>query len=288
MTRPALLGLLALAACQAPLDPIEPSDLVFSLSGHLDASADTQWVRVEAFGRTVNPHERPLAAEVELVAADGRRERLTQAVRALATGPAHLFWTTMPVEPGRTYRLVARAPDGAEARTDVAIPSLDHVTVALLDGFLSCPTVVRVEGAARLVDAWVRYELRGAGRVGERYEFDKRPSLAVRPDGTRDASVYFGDDAARMEIPGLPLAYPVATEIGVAIGTADWPDVAGLDVEEALAEVSLGHVEGGVGFVGGTVTRAFPFVPGFGRIPPFEGSGIEPEPCVSGPRVGAE
>ncbi len=288
MTRPVVLGLLTLAACQAPLDPIAPSDLVFSLSGYLDASADTQWVRVEPFGRTVDPADRPLAAEVELVAPDGRRERLTQVVRRLVTGPAHLFWTTAPVEPGRTYRLVARDPGGAEARTDVAIPSLDDVTVALLDGFLSCPTLIQVEGAARLVDAWARYELRGAGRVGERYEFDKRPSLAHRADGTRDASVYFGDDAARMEIPGLPLEYPVVTEIGVAIGTADWPDVAGLGVEEALAEVSLGSVEGGVGFVGGVVTRVFPFVPGFGRIPPYEGSGIEPEPCVSGPRVGAE
>ena len=285
--RAALLGLaVALVACEAALDPVAPSDLAFSLSGYLDASADTQWVRVEPFGRTTGPVVGPLAAEVTLTSPDGVARRMTQVVRSLATGPAHLFWTTAAVDPGRTYRLTARAASGEEARTDVAIPSLDGVTFQLLHGPLLCPTSVKVTGAVSLVDVEAVYELQGPGRQGERYRFDKLPSVQQDADGTLDAFVYFGDDARVMEIPGLPGEYPVAREIVVALGTEDWPDLGGVDVEDALVDISLGYVEGGVGFVGGTVTRRFDFFPGFGVIPPFEGSGIDPEPCLSGRREG--
>ena len=47
MRRALPLIALVLAACEVPLDPIAESDLSFALSGYLDASADTQWVRVE-------------------------------------------------------------------------------------------------------------------------------------------------------------------------------------------------------------------------------------------------
>ena len=283
MKRWALVGTLALAACEAPLDPIAPSGLHFSLSGYLDASSDTQWVRVEPLAPTADPTTGPIDAEVALVLPDGDRQRMAQEVRIFPTGPAHLFWTTAPVEPGRTYRVVARATDGSEARTDVAIPDDADVTLTLVDGLVNCPTAVLVGGAVTLVDVEARYELRGEGRVGQRFRFDKAASVRRGIAGTLDAFVYFGDDALAMRIPGLPGEYPVLPEIVVALGTDDWPDTAGLSLEDALGEVSLGRVEGGVGFVGGTVTKTLPFVPGFGVIPPFEGSGIDPEPCYSDP-----
>ena len=47
----------------------------------------------------------------------------------------------------------------------------------------------------------------------------------------------------------------------------------------ALALAGRGRIEGGVGFLGGVVTKRFPFVPGVGPFPPPY-SGLPFVPCV--------
>lgn len=54
----------------------------------------------------------------------------------------------------------------------------------------------------------------------------------------------------------------VRTEVTVALGTDDWPDPLGLDLETALILAPSERIENGVGFVGGTVTETQTFVPG--------------------------
>ena len=270
---------LVLAACEAPLDPIAPSDAVFSMSGYLDAAADTQWVRVEPFGAVLEPPPGPIEAAVTLVTPDGRRVPMTQEVRDMATGPAHLFWTAEPIATGATYRVEARRADGAAARATVRVPDPATFTVSLDDGITQCPTVVRVEGAEHLADVQAQYTLGGFGRAGERFRFTKLESLEADGGGAFEAQVFYGEDALDMEIDPLPFAYPVTSEVVVSVGTSDWPDVRGLTLEDAIAFAGVGSVEGGVGFVGGAVTVTVPFVPGFGTFPPPP-TGLPPGPCL--------
>lgn len=274
MTRPArLLALLALVACEAPLDPIAPSDLAFSMSGYLDASADTHYVRVEPFGETRDIPPGPIDAEVVLVLPGGDVAPMTQEVRAFETGPAHLFWTTADVEPGQTYEVVARAASGDEARATVAVPDVVDLQISLTDGITSCPTAVFVGGAEFVVDIQSSYRLPGDDRE---YSFTKAESFAPSGPGVVRAAIFYGEDAAEMETSLLP--HPsVVSEVFVAVGTDDWIAPADLTLEEALARSGLGRIEGGVGFVGGVVTYRIPFVPGVGRIPrPYSGEPIEP------------
>lgn len=278
MRRAALLLGLALAACEAPLDPIAPSDRVFSMSGYLDASADTQWVRVEPFGTVAGPVPGSIDAAVTLVTPDGARVPMTQRVRDFQTGPAHLFWTTEPVDAGMTYRVEAERSDGALARATVRMPDDEAVTLTLVDGLINCPTLVIVEGAERLADVRARYELLGPARAGEVYEFSKRASLTRGAGGAFTAQVFFGEDATAMEINLFPGVEPIAPEIVVAVATDDWPEVEGLTLEEALASAELDRVEGGVGFIGGTVTTTARFIPGYGLLP-FPLDPRPPEPC---------
>ena len=272
-----MLGL-ALAACEAPLDPIAPSDRVFSMSGYLDATADTQWVRVEPFGAVADPVPGAIDAAVTLVTPDGARVPMAAVVRAFATGPAHLFWTTEPIAAGTTYRVEAERSDGALARAVVRIPDEQAVTLTLVDGLINCPTLVIVEGAERLADVRARYELTGPDRQGEVYEFSKLLSLTRDAGGAFTAQVFFGEDAAEMEINLFPGIEPIAPEIVVAVATDDWPEVEGLTLEEALASAELDRVEGGVGFVGGVVTTTADFIPGYGLLP-FPLDPRPPEPC---------
>ncbi|MGB3541798.1 hypothetical protein [Rubrivirga sp.] len=249
-----LPALLLLAACEVPLDPIEPSDLVYSLSGYLDASADTQWVRVEPFDRTAALDPGLIDATVSLEGA-GLEVELEQEVRAFVTGPAHLFWTTAGVDPGREYRLRARRSDGAEATAAIEIPDTTgvDVQVAGIDRFPpSCPIVASVQGAEDLADVRADYFLLEGDRVVRR-SVSYFPFIGDRTDGSLQVSLYPGTD--------LRLVAPQGTDtsvIVVAITNAGWPDVAGLSFEDLLQFQAPG-LDRAVGYVGGVVTRRFPF-----------------------------
>ena len=266
MTRAALCvaALGALAACEVPLDPIAPSDLYFSMSGYLDASSDTQWVRVEPLAPTADPRPDPLDAAVTLTdVASGAAVPLTQEVRPLRTGPAHLFWTTADVALGGRYRLAARRADGAVTAADVVVPADGSFEVEVVTGRNTCPTTVTVSGAERVVDVQARYVLQRGGRRAE-YRYSHAGTFVTLDDGSVRASVYYADDASRMGLD--PLVDPaqagiVESSLVVAVSTAAWPDLAGLTLEDALLVESFG-VENGLGFVGGAVTERHPYVPG--------------------------
>ena len=271
----ALAAVLALAACEVPFDPIEPSDRYFSVSGYLDVSADTQWVRVEPLGRTADPVVGPIDAVVTLTGPGGLEARLTQRVRAFETGPAHLFWTTADVAPGTTYRLEARRADGASTRVRVETPDTTRFSAEISTGRYVCPAVVIVRGAERVVDAQTRYGLVRGGAL-EVFAFPQADTFERTDDGAVRAYLHFGDDAREMEIDPVFPSGLVRAEAVVAVATGSWPDALSLTLEEALLSESPA-VENGVGFVGGVVTRRFAFVPnvtsrGFGNDGPCLGS----------------
>ena len=259
-----LLAGLALAACEVPLDPIEPSDLYFSMSGYLDASADTQWVRVEPVARTVDPNAEPLDVVVTLTdEAAGQTVPLAQEVRPFLTGPAHLFWTTRAISLGGHYQLAARRPDGAETTTDVQIPADGSFSVDVVTGRETCPTIVTVSGAERVVEVQARYVVRRDGREVE-YRFSHADTFEELGGGAIQASIYYADDAIRMGLDPLlapDLAGVLVSDVVVGVSTNAWPNVAGLTLEDFLQVEGFG-VENGLGFVGGAVTERRPFVPG--------------------------
>lgn len=270
-----LLALLGLAACEVPLDPIERSDRVYSLSGYLDTSADTQWVRVEPLARTADGDPEPIDAVVTLADLGGGGEvTLRQRVRTFASGPAHLFWTTADVAPGQTYRLRARRPDGAVATTDITLPASGSFAVTVVTGPRICPTLVEVSGAERVVDVQARYVVLEDGAPVE-YRFSHADTFRRQEDGSIAASIYYADDARVMGLD--PLIDPafqgvLSSDVVAAVATDDWPDPTGLSLEEILQIEGFG-VEGGVGFVGGAVTERRPFTPGvlesgFGNLLP--------------------
>ena len=247
-----LVAALALAACEVPLDPIAPSDFHFSFSGYLDATADTQWVRVERFNDTIDPV--PLDVVVKMTdAASGAEAVLTQRLDTLITGPAHLFWTTTDVAPGRTYRLTARDAEGASTAT-VEVPGDDFEVLVDTSG---CPTLVTVYGAPFVPDVQTRFLVAEAGRARE-VRLSHDDALVERVDGSVRASLYYGRDAIDAGLANPNVSLLRVPEVVTAVSTTQWPDLAGVSVEEALVGTSfgaLGQVENGTGFVGGVVTH---------------------------------
>lgn len=268
------LGLVA-AACSAEFDPQVDAGRPYSLWGALDASADTQWVRIGPVRAVVDERAAPLDADVSLLRlSTGGRTAFQDSIFTFETGlRANTSWTTGPVLPGESYRIDVVGRDGRQTRATVRVPA-DYPTPTLTDGACACPTRVLVSGVERMVDVVAIYRHRETGVVRR---FSKRTSVERLADGTFRAAAYFGDDA--LEMGADPLA-PSAFEATflVANGSEDWP-AGTLDPEDAETSILLGdsdRIENGVGFVGGTVTKRVPFEPGFGVCPTSFGPPAEP------------
>ena len=258
MTRLGLLvGLVALAACEVPFDPRAPTDDVVAFSGYLDASADTQWVRVELFDAAAGTSPGPLPIAPALTdVATGEGATLAQRVRPTAAGAAHLFWTTADVAPGRTYRLGVGTEAGPAAAT-VVTPDTAAYAVSVASDLQSCPAVVAVAGDVDVADVQAVFRVARRGGVS-----DVRVSHAARvaraADGIQRVSLYFGDDARV----ALGAGEIVSARIRVSVAS-DWPVGPGATIEDVLVDPTLGaegEIEGGVGFVGGVVSEWAPYV----------------------------
>ena len=248
------LAACALAGCEVPFDPRVPSDDGVSLSGYLDATADTQWVRVELFGAVAGTSARPLPVAVTLVDEGGAEAVLDQRVRPTVAGPAHLFWTTADVEPGRPYRLDVEAEVGP-ATTAVVTPDTTDYSVTVDAGPQTCPAVVTVRGDVDLADVQVVFEVVRRGEV-ETVRLSRARYVEVDADGTDHVSLYLTDDVQEATRPGDVV---LSARLRVSVAT-DWPVGAGVTLEDVLVEPELGAVDriaGGVGFVGGVVSEWF-------------------------------
>lgn len=252
-----MLALLALGlfGCEAAFDPVVSSDRAYSLSGYLEADADTHWIRVERFDWTTGQAPAaPLDVAVTLEGPDGAAAPLAQEVRQWVSGPAHLFWTTAPVEAGASYRLRARGAEG-ETTAVVEVPAREAVEVEVVPGPNNCPVEVFVR-AERVADVQTRYRLqRPGGPVVER-RFSHLSSLERLPDGRFRAVIFSGNDTATFR-PGIDTV--VASDVVVAAATDAWPETVGITLERSL--FADGAVENGDGFVGGVLTDRTPFTP---------------------------
>lgn len=118
-------------SCDDTFSPIEPSQRAFSIFGHLDAAADTQWIRVMPLRPLLITTPEPLGFRVTLEQmATGEVIELRDSVFRF-TGHnqdvgsdgvyLHNFWTTLPIEPGATYRFAVEGARGARAEATVKV-----------------------------------------------------------------------------------------------------------------------------------------------------------------------
>jgi len=136
-------GAIFSAGCDDAFDPVVQSDMEFSVFGHLDASADTQWIRVMPLRSVIFTTPEPPGISVTLEElGTGRlldvRDSLTVHGLGGGVGSAgvfvHNFWTADRIVPGETYRFTAIGPNGESATATLPIPADYSVTVAIRQG----------------------------------------------------------------------------------------------------------------------------------------------------------
>jgi hypothetical protein len=260
----AFLWVVVAAACDETFEPIAPSDLAFSVFGYLDASADTQWIRIMPIRPLQVTAEDPLDATVTLEhRASGRIIELRDSVFTFTSfwDPdigrertyLHNFWTTEAIEPGATYRFSARRAGKEAAEADVEVPRDYEVRLEIDPGHPpGARDRVWVTGLNHLpfVKATAHYDGGcGPSTVPIPYDRvsddDETHGIAIEKQ-----SATIQDDCGR--------GWVTKRELWLVGSEAEWP-TSGYS-QTALGESArTSNVTNAVGFLGGVLTKVIPY-----------------------------
>lgn len=244
--------------CNEPFQAVGDDDaFTFSIYGYLDASVDTQWVRVEPARKKVESIDELPVMHVTLTHLESETSIVMNDSLILSPDGRHIpfVWTTMDIEPEQSYRLKAERPDGAESHVTVTTPP-DFPTPVLMANEVSLSGDLLIKGVERLADVqsiWKNY-----GRVHYR-RFAER---SVVSDDTYTVTFRIGRDMGILFENPPPPASLVGSprQIFVASGGPEWNEEIPLmnDLVYNLP-VSFSNVEGGVGYLIGIVSKTIPF-----------------------------
>ncbi len=258
-----LLGAAVLAGCETAFDPFEESDASFSLFGFVDADADTQFVRVAALRQSAY-EDAPVEAVVTLEdLTRGETATLRDSVVRFSTGAVvHNFWTTTPVEPGTAYRLTATGPDGRTATASLETPpqfpnpQLES-GITLYSSPDNPPTGqgMSFTGIEKMADLRITYDL---VEPDINITISYLDRLHRTPGGTLILGFNAYEDVQRVLSGSAGEACPSlsSARVFIAAATEAWPDLVDLDPETLALPGTASNVEGGLGYVGGVITRS--------------------------------
>ena len=243
------------AACDETFEPTAPSELGFSVVGYLDASADTQWIRIMPIRPLKVTSQDPLAATVTIEHLEtGRIIELRDSLFSFSSGAyVHNFWTLEDIEPGATYRFSARREGKEPAETVVEIPLDYEVEVAINQSRARFATdELRITGVKHLPFLTMTthfYDLCGSSGVGTQY--------AGR---TADDETYLIAIEKQPVTPRFACGSPIVPnrELLIVASAAEWPT--GGYFPGALGKSGqTSNVTNAVGFLGGVLTKFVPY-----------------------------
>lgn len=259
--------LLLLAGCNETFQPIrEDGTAPFSMQGFVDASADTQWLRIiPARDQLAQP---PVKPEMEIVlehVETGNTVMMNDSLFQDRRGLNFVnVWTEMDVEPGQTYRLTAERPDGVSSTVTVTTPP-DFPMPTWRGSGRQCSGGMTITGVERLADVksvWViRFYF--SGRADDRYYAIPYRSKAFElSEGGYSVHINTIDEFNKIlsELLSPPDSFKVIQrDIFVASGGPEWnDDIASLDELVYTLPGQFSNVQNGVGYVVGVVSKTIP------------------------------
>jgi hypothetical protein len=281
-----VLGVLLLgtSACDPTVNVVEPNDQYrYSLFGALDVAADTQVIRVDPLGDSIqigDPHL--ISASVTLENLDtGTEIALRDSFAAVqpGTGPVHNFWTTHPIHPSTSYRISVEREEkvitSATTTTPANAPDLVHRS----DFYLPCTfpprysnrtlraqntlnvTIRNVDqvAAAKIIYPIV-LEHPDRGLVTTMNTFDHYEDVYSKGDAL-EVAIFYRPDLVSLH-PNPPLsqdptcaqrhhfAHPYAL-VTVSAAGPEWPSWSENSFDEIARPDSFSNVQGGHGYIAG-------------------------------------
>lgn len=276
ITTALLFCLFVLSSCEQPFEPVQENERhFFSINGYLDASVDTQWVRVMPVRGELAIEPGIPAPTVTLEHVEsGDTVQMRDSVFHFTGGRyAYNFWTTMPVEAEQTYRITVVGSDGRSSQAETVLP--ENYPVPYFDEPEFGADVLIIKEVERLADVQVVYRIRrfSTGREFEVAFPYLEFGIFLPPETYR---VDINPDYGRTQIIDTYCGVRVTErKVFVAAGGPDWVDFVSLDRYTIALPDGVGNIENGVGYFGGIISKTFPYVSAEGD------SGLFQVPCPS-------
>jgi len=268
-----LLLLNFLTACNETFEPYQENDTYFfSMYGYLDASADTQWIRVAPARQEFNmPPEVP---DMEVTLEHVQSGNTVIMVDSLVTPDNSFnylnFSTTMDIRNSETYRLRAERLDGSASQVTATTPEEFPTPRLLEQESFGQPTtyLLYVDDVERLAEVQTKWYVRLT--VGDSFEEDKIVSFSYRNSveqiSENDYTLLIEPEeemeqiAQQIIVPAGGEIQVVHRQIFVASGGPEWDeDIASLDdLIYALPE-GFSNVEDGLGYMVGVDFKIIPY-----------------------------
>jgi hypothetical protein len=251
-------------ACDKGFEPLSPGrEALVSVAGYLDASADTQWIRVMSIRPLKTTSRDSSDARVTLTeVGSGRMITLRDSLVGFPAGGAttdtgtafvHDFWTTERITPGATYRFAAARPGQPTAEAVVTVPERFALTLSLHQSkYSNDHDFARVSSVSYL--PFSEQRLRFSDGCGSD-EDTLRNRAARAENGTVTLPV--GRDTVAQRGCGNPVV--TRRHLWVAASESPWPvpevsHLLGLGASERTSNVT-----NALGFLGGLLTVEVPY-----------------------------
>lgn len=257
----AVVVLALIGGCDPTVDSFQENELHYSIFGYLNASADTQFVRVEPLrDGMLTRAPATLDADVALInRSTGRTVPLQDSLfRYPGDRTTHNVFTTADIQPTAQYRLVVEGPNGATSRAQTSVPdSFPAPVVRVPASEPDCSlygrdlALLEVKGIDRLVAVTARYH---TGRREEPWRVHYLADTSNTPDGTVISRIHYDDDYCQIGGGRGEGGTVTRIDVVVAAGAPDWPEFLRLDWETETLPTTASNVKGGVGLLGGVVT----------------------------------
>lgn len=260
--------LLTMSNCDEPFQPLQENDTYFfSIQGFLDASADTQWVRVGTIRSSVDEPPDPEGIRVTLKDL-GSGETVAMNDSVFTSQNVLNYWTTMDIKHEQTYEITAQYNDGNASRVTMTTPSELPAVYVIFQAGVGVPPGVKihiidtVENIVDLQSVWYVNLNPGAENQRRIFTFPLRNTLT-------HTSTFFGSYTTTVnwetEMEQIQQRVGENTEISVAnrqifvaAGGPEWnKNISSIaDLEYFLAGIAS-NVENGLGYVVGISTNWF-------------------------------
>ncbi|MEX2601182.1 MAG: hypothetical protein WD355_06005 [Balneolaceae bacterium] len=245
----------------------------FSIYGYLDASADTQWVRVMPVRADLILEPAPIDAIVTLEHVEtGESTVMNDSLVAYAHGVyAWNFWTTMDLEPGEAYRLTAEDSDGNSSLAVVSLPPDFPTPTVNIERWRNLPTEAPLRTTV-IIDKSVE-TLADIQTVFQSLDGSEIYTFQYLDDNYRTSS---GD--IHIVIESLEeyeellnyTTFPVSArnylstpeirqQIFIAVGGSDYLDFSTIDEKIISLPEGVSNIENGIGYLAGIVSKTIPY-----------------------------
>lgn len=252
------------AGCDYSFDPLQENDQHhFSMYGYLDASADTQWVRVMPVRDSLYYEPKPLDATVTLTnSASGETVEMQDSLFSYVQGVyTHNFWTTMDIEPTETYRLTAESSKGDEASSSVEVTLPEDFPTPLIviarDSTTDNPNRVYIDGVKQLADVQTVYHVATNSGGTKLYTFPHLKDTLSTTSG--DIAVVIDRVEEQGKINRFIINEILKRQVFVAAAGPNYPKLGSIEQSVVVLPKGISNVVNGVGFVGGIVSKTVPY-----------------------------